>query len=167
MKKVFFISIVSVLSFFCSNAYAQFYDDDDEIYFYQDVDRNNNAYVFNFNGRKATSFGSNTTLYIKARLKENRNYYEGQVYEVKYDIKYRDDLSSSSWIVYSRYSQGMYGLPSWTDFWYFSKDRKRMIHKISGGYSDSHEFNYRLVEKDYYVDEGRRRQDTNNGVSYE
>lgn len=42
-----------------------------------------------------------------------------------------------------------------------------MIHKISGGYSDSHEFNYRLVEKDYYVDEGRRRQNTNNGVIYE
>lgn len=154
-----------MLSLFYSNAYAQFYDDDYEIYFYQEVNNNSNAsYVFNFDGRKATSFGFNTTLYIKDKLMENQNYYEGQVYNAKYDMKYRDDLSSSSWTVYSRYKQGLYGLPSFTQFWYFSKDRKTMIYKES---SYNKEFKYRLVGKDYYIDEGRRRPKTNNGVIYE
>lgn len=162
MKKIFLISIVSMLCFFKNTVYAQFYDEDDEIYFYQRVDADNNTYVFNFNGTKATTFGFHTTLGVKNKLKENRNYYEGQVYGAKYDVKYRDDLSSSTWTVYSRYEQGIYGMPSFTIYWYFSKDRKTMRLKDS-----RNTFEYRLVDKDYYIDGGRRRSNTNSGVIYE
>lgn len=152
-----------MLSLFYSNTYAQFYDGDDKIYFYQRADNANSAYVFNFDGRKAACLNkSRTALYVKNELEENQNYFEGQVYEVKYDMKYRDDLSSSSWTVYSRYCEGVYGLPSFTEFFYFSKDRKTMIVK-----DNKTEFEYMLVDKDYYIDEGRRRPKTNNGVIYE
>lgn len=165
MKRVFLFSIVLMLSLFYSNTYAQFYDGDDKIYFYQRADNANYAYVFNFDGRKAACLNEySTALYVKNKLEENQNYFEGQVYEVKYDMKYRDDLSSSSWTVYSQYHQGIYSLPSFTLFFYFSKDRKTMICKVS---SSKNEDEYRLVDKDYYIDEGRRRPKTNNGVIYE
>lgn len=61
-----------------SNAiYAQFYDDDDEIYFYQRVNGNDNeSEVFNFDGKKATNFDHPTTLKIKDYLGEDVDYFE-------------------------------------------------------------------------------------------
>lgn len=163
MKKFFFVLTAFLLGLLCPDAYAQFYDADDEIYFYQSTtEGSNDAYVFNFDGRKATSFGFNTSLAVKSHLKENRNYYEGKVYEEVYDMKYREDLSSPSWTVYSQYRTGWLG--SWTNFWYFSKDRKTMIHRESGGKG---EWTYRLVDKDYYIEEGRRRSNVNDRVIYE
>ena len=152
-------------------AFAQFYDDEDEILFYQcvllngqvnDSSTNSCSYVFNFDGNKATTFDDDGTLDIKSNLKNNNNYYEGKVFDVKFDVKYRSDLSSSSWIVYSRYETGIGYFGPWTSYWYFSRDRKTMIYK------DSHnEWTYKLVEKSYYVEEGRRRSNLNDEKIYE
>lgn len=169
MKRIYYIIAAILFSLLNSNAiYAQFYDDDDEIYFYQRVNGNDNdSKVFNFDGKKATNFDNPTTLKIKDYLGGDINYFEKKVYEVDYDIKYRDDLSSSSWTVYYKYqsSYNFYGVtfPSTTEYFYFSKDRKTLVMKEG----DGREFNYRLVDKDYYIDGGRRRSNTNNGVIYE
>ena len=96
-------------------------------------------------------------------MKNNINYYEGKVFDEKFDVKYRSDLSSSSWIVYSRYETGYFG-SSWTSYWFFSRDRKTMIYKDS---SSNNEWTYKLVEKSYYVEEGRRRSNLNNEKIYE
>lgn len=171
MKKILSLLVVLFSTWSGNVAFAQFYDDEDEILFYQcvllngkvnDVSTNNNSYVFNFDGDKATTFGFNTTLKIKSNLKNNNNYYEGKVFDVKFDVKYRSDLSSSSWIVYSRYEIGYVG--SWTSYWYFSRDRKTMIYKES---SNDNEWTYKLVEKSYYVEEGRRRSNLNDEKIYE
>ena len=171
MKKILSLLVVLFSTWSGNVAFAQFYDDEDEILFYQcvllngkvnDPSTNNNSYVFNFDGNKATTFGFNTTLKIKSNLKNNNNYYEGKVFDVKFDVKYRSDLSSSSWIVYSRYQTGYVG--SWTSYWYFSRDRKTMIYKES---SSNNEWTYKLVEKSYYVEEGRRRSNLNDEKIYE
>lgn len=153
-------------------AFAQFYDDEDEILFYQcvllngkvnEASTNGVSYVFNFDGENATTFDFNNTKIIKRNLKENKNYYEGKVFDVKFDVKYRSDLSSSSWEVYSRYETGYYG-SSWTSYWYFSRDRKTMIYKSS---NSNNEWTYKLVEKSYYIEEGRRRSNLDNETIYE
>lgn len=163
MKGIYYSIVVVLFSLFNSNAiYAQFYDDDDEIYFYQGVDGIDRTRTFNFDGKKATSFGVIGTLKVKSCLEKDMDYFEKKVYNADYNMKYRDDLSSSSWTVYSQYCPGSYGLSSWTNYYYFSKDRKKMILKDSRG-----EYNYRLVDKDYFVDGGRRRSNTNKGVIYE
>ncbi len=152
-------------------SFAQFYDAEDEILFYQcillngevdDYNTNNLSYVFNFDGEKATTFDFNTTLAVKRKLTEDRNYYEKRVFSAKFDVKYRPDLSSSSWIVYSRYNTGYAG--SWTSYWYFSKDRKTMIKKSS---SSNTEWTYKLMDKSHYIDERRRRSNLDNEVIYE
>lgn len=173
MKTKILSLLVVLLSMWSGNvAVAQFYDDENEILFYQcvllngkvsDTSTNNHSYVFNFDGEKATTFGYNTTLKIKSNLKENKNYYEGKVFDVKFDVKYRSDLSSSSWEVYSRYQTGYFG-SSWTSYWYFSRDRKTMIYKES---SNNNEWTYKLVEKSYYIEEGRRRSNLDNETIYE
>ena len=83
----FYCAVVIALST-CTTTFAQFYDNDDEIHFYQctllngkvnEASTRNNSWVFNFDGMKATDFGSHSTLGIKNVLKENLNYFEGQV----------------------------------------------------------------------------------------
>lgn len=168
--KILSLSLVLMNSIWSGNvAFAQFYDDEDEIMFYQQVlvngkvaNNNNNSYVFNFDGNKATTFDYNTTKKIKNNLEKNINYYEGKVFDAKFNVKYRSDLSSESWVVYSRYSTGYNN--SWTTYWYFSRDRKTMIMKES---SSNNEWTYKLVDKSYYVEEGRRRSNLNNEVIYE
>ena len=163
MKRIYYVIVAVLFSLFNSNAiYAQFYDDDDEIYFYQTANGSNSACIFNFDGKKATSFDVITTLGVKSCLKKDMDYFEKKVYNADYDMKYRDDLSSSSWTVYSQYRPGSYGLSSWKDYYYFSKDRKKMIKKDDWG-----EYNFILVDKDYFIDGGRRRSNTNKGVIYE
>lgn len=168
----FYCAVVVVLST-CTTAFAQFYDEDDEIHFYKCVLLNgetnesstrNASVVFNFDGTKATTFGFNTTNGIQTLLGRNRNYFEGQVYGAKYDVKYREDLSNSSWIVYSRYSVGVYGLPSYTTYWYFSKDKTKMVLKESGS---RNEWTYKLVDKSFYIEEGRSRSNMKDGKIYE
>lgn len=169
MKKILSLLVVLFSTWSGNVAFAQFYDDEDEILFYHCVFMNgevndyvsvdDHSYVFNFDGNKATTFGINTTARIKRNLKNNINYYEGKVFDEKFDVKYRSDLSSSSWIVYSRY-ESYY--TSWTSYWFFSRDRKTMIYKDS-----YNEYTYKLVEKSYYVEEGRRRSNLNNEKIYE
>lgn len=171
MKKILSLLVVLFSTWSGNVAFAQFYDDEDEILFYQCVllngevnaSTNNNSYVFNFDGNKATTFGHNITDDIKRNLKNNNNYYEGKVFDATFDVKYRPDLSSSSWIVYSRY-QTSYYIGPWTSYWYFSRDRKTMIRKESG---TNDEWTYKLVEKSYYVEEGRRRSNLNDEKIYE
>lgn len=168
----FYCAVVIALST-CTTTFAQFYDNDDEIHFYQctllngkvnEASTRNNSWVFNFDGMKATNFGYHTTQGIKNVLKENLNYFEGQVYGATYNVKYREDLSSSSWTVYSRYNSGLYGMSSWTSYWYFSKDRKEMIYKES---SSHNEWTYKLVDKSFYIEEGRSRSNMKEGKIYE
>ncbi len=184
MKKLFLklCLIAVVLSSCCINdVKAQFYDDEDEIFFYlkighngrmyddEGIRANNGTYVFNFDGEKATNFSSLVSGYMTrlkaiSNLKENINYYEDNVYNVKYDIKYRDDLSDSSWEVYSIYQVGYFG-SSWTSYYYFSHDRKTMIYKES---NSTGEWIYKLVDKDYYVpNESRNRPNIDNETIYE
>lgn len=170
--KILSLLLVLMNSIWSGNvAFAQFYDDEDEILFYQCVllngkvnpSTNNYSYVFNFDGDKATTLGTSTP-YIKSDLKKNNNYYEGKVFDAKFDVKYRSDLSSESWVVYSRYRTGGNNSFSFsfTEYWYFSRDRKTMIYKDS-----KNEWTYKLVDKSYYVEEGRRRSNLNNEVIYE
>lgn len=172
MKKILSLLVVLFSTWSGNVAFAQFYDDEDEILFYQcvllngevnDVSTHNLSCVFNFDGNKATTFGHNTTGDIKRNLKNNNNYYEGKVFDATFDVKYRPDLSSSSWIVYSRYQTSYYTGP-WTSYWYFSRDRKTMILKDSG---INNEWTYKLVEKSYYIEEGRRRSNLNDEKIYE
>lgn len=175
--KAFFL-IISLLGLCNYNrAFAQFYDKEDEIYFYVcikvdgefiDVDRNNKCYVFNFDGEKATDFGkiegayASNILGVKNILKNNIDSFERNVFNVNFNIRHRPDLSSSSWVTYSRHDYGYYG-HSWTNYWYFSRDRKTMIFKVS---SSNTEWEYKLVDKDYFM-ESRRRSNLNNEVIYE
>lgn len=166
-------SIIVVALFASASTFAQFYDEDSDIRFYKCVLLNgetkesgtrNHSVVFNFDGTKATTFGFNTTNSIQTILKRNINYFEGQVYGAKYDAKYREDLSNSSWAVYSRYSSGVYGLPSYTTYWYFSKDKTKMILKESGS---RNEWTYKLVDKSFYIEEGRSRSNMKDDIIYE
>lgn len=159
---------------------AQFYDDEDEILFYDCTHLNdevlnnpNSSYVFNFDGEKGTNFSqldngkATRKLGVETYLKENINYFEGKVFDVEYNLKYRSEMSNSSWTVYSEYNYYNHGFGGYsvTYFYYFSKDRKTMI-KIKEGYEEN-KWIYKLVDKNYFIEKGRRRSYIDNEKIYE
>ncbi|MDE6757621.1 MAG: hypothetical protein K2J66_10880, partial [Muribaculaceae bacterium] len=69
MVRSFFLMLL--MSLVAINGYAQFYDDEDEIYFYADEnDSANRAFVFNFDGKKAVLLAT-TRLQVKNTLEKD------------------------------------------------------------------------------------------------
>ena len=158
-----------------SGVNAQFYDGPDDIYYYvaaEDFWNETNsaevnktgywAYVFNFDGRKATHFGGQYSRDgIISYLQQNPNYFEEKVETADYSrIKY---VSSSG-------SETIYEYP-WvgsTKIWlYFSADRKVLISRVmnSTGPKDKGDGNkYIRVDKSFFR-VGRSR--TPSGTMYE
>lgn len=169
-RKVLCLLVILMNVWSANVAFGQFYDDEDQIMFYRSIyESSNSCYTFNFDGNRATDFDeiengiASRVLGVERILNNNINYFEGQVFNVTYNIKYREDLSNKNWVVYSRYSTGYYG-SSWTSYWFFSKDRKTMIYKES---SSNYEHKYKLVDKYDFIDKGRKRSNINNETIYE
>lgn len=174
-NRIFKLSVTLILILLSNKVYSQFYDSEDKIMFYKcelldgvvnESSTNNLAKVFNFDGNKATDFYNDATSAptVKNKLKSNKYFFENKVYESKYDLKYRSDLSNSSWVVYSVYRSGSSWVRPWTDFYFFSHDRKTMIYKAS---SYNTEWTYKLVDKSYFIEEGRRRSNIKDERIYE
>lgn len=167
MKK--FIILV-FLSVFPVISYAQFYDDEDELYFY-DVNDNqpygdNHALVFNFDGTKGAILNvPGTRLKIVNNLKNDINYFEKQVFKVDYDLKYVG-TTSNGMIEYVQ--RNVYSFP-WgvsvcVTHYYFSADRKKLVSK---GEEDKYSIEYHKVEKSAFLPGRSRRSLSENDVIYD
>lgn len=170
MKKVFLILAVI---FVCNISYAQYYDDEDDIYFYQCIswesksgvkvanNPDHYARVFNFDGDKATSFTTGAaSKNVKSNLASNINYYETEVWNATYNMRYDYAKSKEGWKVYKRTSSSPYS--SSTVYFNFSADRKTLIEE-----SGNSIIKYKLVDKSYFTENGRRRSNLEQEFIYE
>lgn len=167
MKK--FIILV-FLSVFPVISYAQFYDDEDELYFY-DINDNqpygdDHAYVFNFDGTKGTRLNDYCTrLYVVNKLKDDINYFEKQVFKTDYNLKYVGKTSNGM-IEYVQ--RDVYSYPWGTRVtvihYYFSADRKILVSKAE---RDQYSQEYHKVEKSAFLPGRSRRSLSENDVIYD
>lgn len=149
-----------------SISYAQFYDDEDELYFYDyDGDESANcAFVFNFDGYKGTRLNRvGTRLEIVNNLKDDINYFEKKVFEIDYNLKYVGKTSNGM----TEYLQKeTYVLPWGIDYsiihFYFSSDRRKLVYKCDGDQRAFHK-----VEKNSFLPGRSRRSLSENDVIYD
>lgn len=152
----------AVLIGFSSVANAQpFYDSEDEIYLYRD--ETGKVWPFNFDGRKATVFGFDSSDGAELAIKEDPNYFEKRVFSVDYILKYNENMSTSSKIVYTKtYRSGFYGEYITTTYYSFSRDRKTMTVTEGDYYRRTA---VRIFKEDILPH--RRERSMNNGILYE
>jgi hypothetical protein len=133
-----------IFAAFSLTSYAQFYDNDDEIVFYDLVDKTGYKYNFcdfvalNFAGNKAVSLSH--LAYGDSYIGEGANalkddlYYEKKVFDTSYKefLSFNQRESSETEIIYDGYYSASGGL-AWK--FIFSYDRKRLTMKdpSSGG----------------------------------
>lgn len=164
MKRFLFLSIIWG---FAISSFAQFYDKEDDIYFYVQIDGDVPKYccVFNFDGEKATYFNhtyQHSIEMVKRRLKDNPNYFENKVYDANYDVIYTDKYPSVSYI-YSSVSP--YNSAFISKFLFtFSSDREKMTWKALQG---SKVERYKRVPKSYFISGRIRSRSNENNVIYE
>lgn len=168
MKKKILSLLVVLLSTWSGNvAFAQFYDDEDEIHFYVKIDDGVECFVCNFDGERATYFkahGEHSGYYsvnnIRKYLSENPNYFENKVYSAVYDLTYTDNYPSTSYIVIHQTSSGY----RYRHLYTFSSDKSIMYKRTLDGSSRVQEF--KKVPKEYFLP-GRKRSSLENEVIYE
>ena len=166
-KSIFFLLVVLISTLSDNVAYAQFYDAEDEIYFYVEVSRNGKivqnpqSVVFNFDGEKATTFSTGGFYpvgisQISQKLSSDINYYEKKVFSVKYLLKYRQDMSTSSWTVYN------YRQSNSHDFYiHISTDRNDMKLITLSSVNPTDERSFKRVDKNYFLEKIDTRSRTN------
>ena len=158
MKRVFLL----LLLFFFGHAVfgnvvlAQFYDSADEINFYRQVDSENECFVVNFNGERATCFqtynehsGSYNVNGIMRILAEDPNHFENAVndawYRMIFSEKFTEYYSETSYILALRYSNGYT-----TEFLFtFSDDKSVMYKRFLTG--SSRVLKFERVPKNFFL----------------
>lgn len=170
MRKTIFCLLVVLISTLSGNvAYAQFYDAEDEIYFYVEVSRNGKieqtpqVVVLNFDGEKATAFGSGgwavscpSVSTVTKYLSSDINYYEKKVFNVKYLLQYRQDKSSYNWTVYNYRQSGSH------DYYiHISADRNDMKLIILSHVNPTDVRIFKRVDKNYFLEKIDTRSRTN------
>lgn len=139
-----------------------FYDSEDEIYLYRD--ETGKIYPFNFDGRKATMFGFQGSSGAELAIKQDPNYFEKRVFSVDYDLKYNENMSTSSKIVYTyTFRWGYYKENIGYEHYCFSRDRKTMTLIANDG--NLRRNAVRILKEDILPH--RRERSMNNGVLYE
>lgn len=165
MKKfiiVVFLSVFPVLS------YAQFYDDEDELYFYDyDGDESaNRAFVFNFDGEKGAILNKpDTRLNIVNNLKDDINYFEKQVFKVNFKLKYVGKTSNgmTEYVLRETYPSP-WGSTVLVTRYYFSADRQRLVYRCE---EDNRSWEFHKVEKSAFLPGRSRRSLSENDVIYD
>ncbi len=148
----------------CNVAFAQFYDDEDELYFYDcENERSNVAYVFNFDGKRAVVLNSpSTRLKVKNSLLKDINCFEKKVFSMDYNVKYDPERSSYDKTVYYKRGYNQWTNTSYTSYYIFSADRETMY------YYEGNKLYYTChrVDKSHFLP-GRKRSNINDDVIYE
>ncbi|MBR1466736.1 MAG: hypothetical protein IJ607_10315 [Bacteroidaceae bacterium] len=161
MLLVCFITCTYAMSF------AQFYDSADELYFYVDDTSNpDRCFIFNFDGTRACAlnqhsgtstfigmYGQNIGSYtdydhfntVRAKIKQNPNYYEDRVENLDYKMYY-DSSASSSYTVYK--FKRNWNQTTTTDVFEISPDRDYLYCNYGGGRNGSRK--YIRVDKSFF-----------------
>lgn len=156
--------VLAILSVFfsvnlCS---AQFYDDEDEIYFYANEECDE-TFVFNFDGRKAACFEEHyCSRGVQQVLADDPYVYEKSVFTTDYDIKYNASKSKPNSIVYTRIRYWPITNDYTTTHFVFSRDRKTL--DLYDG--DKFFRTYKRVDKSYFMP-GRQRKNLQDNTLYE
>lgn len=179
MKTKILSLLVLLLSTWSGNvAFAQFYDDADDILFYVNVDDPRYCIVLNFDGKHATFFNQTYTYYtstVSEKLNSNPDYFIDLTSTARYKLKHLPDYSETSYCLRET-RNGLYG--SYTDSYVFefSANRDKLYYKCypqtynpSSSRRPTKQENYKRVPKEFFITErvGRSNNNHNNDVIYE